>query len=823
MSENDRLAIGFSNGIGNFILMTAALKILRQRFTSPVDMITDSKCLRRNSSIKALAERFFDGLIVDDYDTNNYKKIYYGDWSCPICMIDRGDAKPRKIQWKDIKSPYSGTHEVQIYLDMIGASYKDFSGFLIDVADEPDISHIEGPRVCFANASSINGSRRGSKVSWSKFRKLAGMLSELDYSIITLGLKDEIDPCGDLDFTDQLDIFQTAKVISQCDLMICTDTGLMHVADALRVPIILLMGPTPVTKSRPLLSEYRIVRNINYPCAPCFHHSLWNLCKSPGCMNDIKPDNVLKALYSFNKVGVATKNINRKNNEIRLARLGGRGDILNVMPILHNYKRLGYSVKFYTAYPEIVRNQPFIDEVIKIDDIEEATRAGATNLRYKASDSRRPVSIVKSIAERHGVLDNLDLYLPIIFDDDEKRFIEKLRSKKFICISNEHSNWSPAKGVKDSVFLDILEYLRTKSIDVYFLGTNKNGLTLPSWVNDLRGGTSIRTAMCYVAAAYGIIVLPGFYACVARHTQTPSILLHTGHAHPGSFQVPWSFHVEPQVNCKRLYCASKECPRKNETECQPTSKDAIKILDTIFFRDVNVGYALACYKREEITKQTLISFSNSRPQQGDLLIYNDNVSRDTYLQEFLKSYKVNDVNVSFEKAIIRSTVSDPNVNPWVTVANHRLRWLVKNNKYDYLVLIDNDCEFRPIWIQKAIAVYELAKINQQIGVFTTFDVVPVYKNFETVESENVYKTQFGDYRIKEGVGGINYIIPTNLMDVHKFFSPSAPGSGGDSSKAKEMLKAGYHAMSLVPSMIQHIGHWQSELKESRVGDISQSY
>lgn len=299
------IAIGFSNCLGNFLIMTAALKILRERGNDNIFMITDSSILDKHPAVKALAEKMFDG-IVTRYKKHDFDKIYVGNWSRPKCMIKNGDVSETPVWWTD-QSFDSGSHEVQTYLNMINAVNSDFSGFMTEVADEP-ILNGKKPRIVLANASKQVGSRQGSKIGWLKFPELSKSLIDLNYEVVLVGQGDELRGCSGLNLVDKLDIFETAKVISQCDLMVSTDTGLMHLADSLNVPIVVLAGPTPMTKAHPLISNFRVVRSF-ISCAPCYQSTLWNLCNDYVCMKNIKVDDVLKAIFSYKLNEQAAKKV----------------------------------------------------------------------------------------------------------------------------------------------------------------------------------------------------------------------------------------------------------------------------------------------------------------------------------------------------------------------------------------------------------------------------------------------------------------------------------------------------------------------------------
>jgi ADP-heptose:LPS heptosyltransferase len=59
-----------------------------------------------------------------------------------------------------------------------------------------------------------------------------------------------------------------AAVLEQLDLFITGDTGPMHLAAAVGVPVLAIFGPSLPTRYAPLSPRARIVR-IDLPCSPC--------------------------------------------------------------------------------------------------------------------------------------------------------------------------------------------------------------------------------------------------------------------------------------------------------------------------------------------------------------------------------------------------------------------------------------------------------------------------------------------------------------------------------------------------------------------------
>jgi heptosyltransferase II len=100
-------------------------------------------------------------------------------------------------------------------------------------------------------------------------------------------------PC--LNLVGMTSVRQMMAVLSLCRLMITNDSGPMHVAAALGVPVVALFGPTDHTTTSPHSPDQRIVRKAT-ECAPC----LKRFCPTDHrCMTAIETEDVLEAARSL--------------------------------------------------------------------------------------------------------------------------------------------------------------------------------------------------------------------------------------------------------------------------------------------------------------------------------------------------------------------------------------------------------------------------------------------------------------------------------------------------------------------------------------------
>jgi len=68
---------------------------------------------------------------------------------------------------------------------------------------------------------------------------------------------------------ENMDIDKIAQIISICNIFISGDSGLMHIASAMKIPTVAIFGPTNPTFVRPWGIPHEIV-NLGLECSPCF-------------------------------------------------------------------------------------------------------------------------------------------------------------------------------------------------------------------------------------------------------------------------------------------------------------------------------------------------------------------------------------------------------------------------------------------------------------------------------------------------------------------------------------------------------------------------
>ena len=286
----DNVAIAFLNTFGNLIFLSSAVKVLRNWGYTNIDLLTDLNTgyAIRDKILIDYGSKIFNN-VRSKFNRSDYKKIFHCGWSFPSFVDDHEPL----INWQK-----TGVHEISVYLNMIGASWRDFDGYIFPVADKPKLPKTSKIRIALANAS---GSEQANKKKWDKFPELSRKLKDLGFEVILVGLKGELDKCNyDYNYCGRSTIYETAKIIEQCDILIGSSTALTIVADVVKTPVLLLEGPMCTNRAHPIQSKYEIVRKY-ISCAPCFQTGFWKLCKKSYCMEMIKSDDVIAKLFKLLK------------------------------------------------------------------------------------------------------------------------------------------------------------------------------------------------------------------------------------------------------------------------------------------------------------------------------------------------------------------------------------------------------------------------------------------------------------------------------------------------------------------------------------------
>ena len=91
--------------------------------------------------------------------------------------------------------------------------------------------------------------------------------------------------------------------MKRCNVFVSNDSSLMHVASALQLNVVAILGPTNPNYIHPWQTEHKIVR-LNLDCSPCFIYSPQPLiCYRDDvkfkCIKELTVDMVFDSIKNF--------------------------------------------------------------------------------------------------------------------------------------------------------------------------------------------------------------------------------------------------------------------------------------------------------------------------------------------------------------------------------------------------------------------------------------------------------------------------------------------------------------------------------------------
>jgi heptosyltransferase-2 len=158
------------------------------------------------------------------------------------------------------------------------------------------------PLIIFDPGASYGPAKRWPATS---FAALGDMLqARADAQIILIGSSDEEDLARKIaaemgkkpvSFMGKTTLRQLASLISLGHLFVSNDTGPMHLANVLHVPVVAIFGPTDPGRTGPFFQPAHVLRK-EVPCWPC----LYRKCPyDHRCMTTITPEGVFEVCQKF--------------------------------------------------------------------------------------------------------------------------------------------------------------------------------------------------------------------------------------------------------------------------------------------------------------------------------------------------------------------------------------------------------------------------------------------------------------------------------------------------------------------------------------------
>jgi len=183
--------------------------------------------------------------------------------------------------------------------------------YLSEEIEERVIKLINNDKILIGLNIAANLSRQGRRWPVNYWINLAlALINNYNCRIILTGSHDDIEitesvanSSPDIEsFCGKLNIAENAALLSKCSLVISGDTGPLHIATAMNVPVIGLYGSMPISRTGPYgKSAYSIKSDMK--CVPCNKRKCQFIGKKElytPCLINITPEKVLKLIEDNN-------------------------------------------------------------------------------------------------------------------------------------------------------------------------------------------------------------------------------------------------------------------------------------------------------------------------------------------------------------------------------------------------------------------------------------------------------------------------------------------------------------------------------------------
>lgn len=299
-------AVAFSNGIGNLVIFSSIIRCLEHHFGEKLNFIYDSmrdcevqfEILRIAKNLSSINE------VVDFWTGKTYESVYMSRHNNYCQMYDQFvfTSKDNEFDWA-----FSGLSELAYYYNEIRLRY-DYKGPIfpqeIPIDSQYDLKPF-GNYFCIANGFNTVGGPAMERKAYPYWNEVVSILRRMfpKVGIVVLGGLSDYEWAkelpGVINMAGRLNILQTSALISGANAIITNDTGVFHIADALKKPTVVIFGPTLTSKNGPINNTSVVVQS-PIECAPCQGRKGWFVCNdNPQCMKTIDPSMVISALLSI--------------------------------------------------------------------------------------------------------------------------------------------------------------------------------------------------------------------------------------------------------------------------------------------------------------------------------------------------------------------------------------------------------------------------------------------------------------------------------------------------------------------------------------------
>lgn len=290
------LLLGIGSGIGNMTHVSPLIRHLAQQLRHRIDIVvsedySNSLFLLQNSKWVNAVFSLRPHVLSKRYDT-----VFITHCFGPA----RVRFNARRVVWSRDWAEFRPDHHLHEAVFNFEAA-KQLLG--IDYDERDTRQYYLGEVAYRRPAGKLVGLHGGSKTGfwaskrWPYYSEFAASLQRLGFRVASFGTSEEYVE-GTEDMTGG-SIEEMARRMCDCSFFVGNDSGVMHVANSLGIPLIAIFGPTNPATRAPLRSTSRAV-SLTKSCAPCECNDKVSFqsgnCR---CIGEIHPSTVLESFHKM--------------------------------------------------------------------------------------------------------------------------------------------------------------------------------------------------------------------------------------------------------------------------------------------------------------------------------------------------------------------------------------------------------------------------------------------------------------------------------------------------------------------------------------------
>jgi ADP-heptose:LPS heptosyltransferase len=346
-----RFLIPGYTGLGNFILKTPMISALRERLPdAKIDILCGNAfgtefVLKDSNLVSQIIVhpmnlgffstlRFYWGIrnsydaIFLFFDTAHVKWLYLGSLIARIPIrighTFGSSVPPTTWQAKILTRSVpivSGSHEIDCNFDLLAEIFPNVRRTYPPTCQSGSLENLRAKfskwpweeAFVLVQTGAANGTITPKIWTVEGFRNLIFQLAAKGERVILTGDHNEVERTNQIIGSSYSDLIlnlvgktaveEVSALVKQAKAIVCHDSGIMHIASAHDKPVIVVAGPTDMSKNRPRHDKVRIVSRYK-ECSPCIRFGgPWSESEAPrlcpskvDCMTGISASEVMAAL-----------------------------------------------------------------------------------------------------------------------------------------------------------------------------------------------------------------------------------------------------------------------------------------------------------------------------------------------------------------------------------------------------------------------------------------------------------------------------------------------------------------------------------------------